>query len=206
MIRLVAIAITSGLGLSSAACSAASPSPAPLNTSTGTSTLTAGRVGSLANPRLLNCAAGNKTDQNTTSEDIVAGPLIYPRAKLLARPGSVGDFYGGGVGEGADGSKFYKMGTFVKRGARVTVNVVPQARTVVRLQASSGSTLTRDEAVTYQACATGVTTAWVGGFDLTGEARSAACIPLEVRVEGEAQSRRIVISLFNGVCKNPPST
>ena len=203
--RTTAGPIGLGIGLLVGACSAGSSDSAhPLVPSAEIPKVTSGPVGSLANPRVLACAAGSVTDEPAGTENIVAGPLIYPNAKMLSRPGSDRDFYPGGVGELPDGSKSYKMGTFVNRGATVTVSVVPQAGTTVRLQGPS--TLGPDEAVTYQACATGGATAWVGGFNLSGAGRSAACLPLQVRVKGESQPRRIVISLFEGVCKDPSAS
>ncbi len=90
---------------------------------------------------------------------------------------------------GPRGSKFYKMGTFAKAGLTVIVSVIPQARTIVRLEATSGSTPLRDEAVTYRACPTGAASSWVGGFGLTGAGRSAARFPMEIRIKGEAWAR-----------------
>jgi hypothetical protein len=161
-------------------------------------TASAGIVG---NRGVRSCADGGIQDQNVNGpEDIVVGPLRYPNARMLARPGSETEFYGGGVGVGPGGLRFYKMGTYVAAGRTVTVSVLPPATAYARLQ-GAGLDHPGDLSVTFHACPGGSATSWVGGFDLLH--RSAACIPLEMRVTGESQPRRVVISLFSGTCTIP---
>jgi hypothetical protein len=185
------------VGLFLSACTDTTP-PRPAMSSPAAPTASAGTVG---NPQVRSCADGGVQNQNATSpQDIVAGPLRYPNARLLARPGSEAEFYGGGVGVSPSGLRFYKMGTYVAAGTTVTVSVLPPATDFARLQ-GEGLDRPGDQSVTFRACPAGAATSWVGGFDLLN--RSAACLPLEVRVTGESQPRRIVISLFNGGCAVP---
>lgn len=187
----VGLLLTACTGTARARMATSSPAMPPMTASAGT----------VGNPWVRSCADGGVQDQNATNpEDIVAGPLRYPNARLLARPGSETEFYGGGVGVGPSGLRFYKMGTYVTAGTTVTVSVLPPATDFARLQ-GQGLDHPGDQSITFQACPGGAATSWVGGFDLFN--RSAACLPLEVRVTGESQPRRIVISLFNGTCTVP---
>jgi hypothetical protein len=201
-----ALAVTFGVSAAVVACTAGPANVTrPAGLPTQNTHATSRPVGTATSPGFLGCATGLVTSESPGPQDVVAGPLSYPNAKLLSPPGSVKDFYGGGVGVESDGSKSYKMGTFVRKGATVTVSVVPQVGTTVRLQGPSASMFQRDQAVTYQACPTGAGTGWVGGFNLAGAGRSGACIPLAVRVKGEAQPRRVVLSFFKGVCRDQPT-
>lgn len=196
--RTVPIAVAACLVL--AACTSTTvvrPPVAPVRASVAASPTSIGPVGSHTNPRVLTCQDGMLHEQsNAGARDVTSGPLSYPNAQLLMRPGSVTEFYGGGVPVSPEGVAFYKMGTYVTAGATVTVTVMPQARAYAGLQTPGDPP--GAEAVTYQACPNGVATSWVGGFDLTK--RKSACLPLEVDVKGEPAPRRLVLSIFNGAC------
>ncbi|WP_267593429.1 hypothetical protein [Carbonactinospora thermoautotrophica] len=151
-------------------------------------------AGAAANPRVLTCQRWGHPDPTPPGpDDLIVGPVRYPslRRWQSMRP----EDYGAGPDLG-----FYKVGTVVRAGAAtVTVTVAAPARSYAAL--SHPATEEGDEAVTYQACP-GTDTAFVGGFRLKG-GRVRACVPLEIRVPGEAEPRQVTVSLFNGPCPQP---
>lgn len=150
-----------------------------------------------ATSTLRTCQQGHVVSSFHRSEsDVSSGPLSYPNAQLLARPGTQRSYYGGGAPTTPDGSTFYKLGTFVQAGATVTVTLAESARSYARIHGPRNSP--QSNSVTFEACHDGAATAWVGGFDLMR--RASACVPLDVRVKGEKQMRRMTISFFSGGC------
>lgn len=142
-------------------------------------------------------------DQTIGPDDVTAGPLRYPYAKLLRSAAGLSHFYGGSV-PGPDapgGSTFLKMGTFVKAGATVTVTVAPAARSYLKLeQGSSREGLT---SVVFHACpgsSPSSYTRWVGGFQIRGP--FPACVALDVQIAGEQTVRHLAIPIgAAGACK-----
>jgi hypothetical protein len=118
--------------------------------------------------------------------DLAVGPLVIVDGKKVA----TGDPAGWGDG----GS--YKIPVFVPRGLTVTVTIDPPARghvVIVQPYAPHGVT-----AATYRPCAN-VTGFFAQGFAFTdGQIRG--CVPLEVRVGGQARVQRATLSLFAGSC------
>ena len=90
----------------------------------------------------------------------------------------------------------YKIPFFVPRGSTVTVTIDSPARGHVVIDnpyARHGVT-----AATYRPCAN-VTGFFAQGFAFTnGQIRG--CVPLEVRVGGQARVQRVTLSLFAGSC------
>jgi len=111
---------------------------------------------------------------------------------MVGSPAGLSNFYGGGeVFDGPGGSKFYKMGTFVKAGATVTVTVAHTARSYLRLQQGPDPHLEGEMSVVFQGCPGSRYTAWVGGFDIKGP--MPACVALDVQVSGEQTPRHLAI-------------
>jgi len=124
--------------------------------------------------------------------DATAGPLVFPNAKMVGSAAGLSNFYGGGqVPDGPGGSKFYKMGTYVKAGATVTVTVAHTARSYLRLQQGPGPHYQDEMSVVFEACPGSRYTAWVGGFDIKGP--MPACVALDVQVAGEQTPRHLAI-------------
>lgn len=152
---------------------------------------------SVAQPIVRTCQQGQLVNVYQRSpNDVSAGPLTYPNAQLLRRPGTQRSFYGGGAPVEADGSTFYKLGTFVQAGSTVTVTLAKSALSYARIQLSG--TVPTADAVTFVSCKAGSVTAWVGGYVLLR--RDSACVPVEVMVSGEQHPRRLTLSFFNGNC------
>jgi len=145
------------------------------------------------------CANGSVVFLAASSADATAGPLVFPEVKLVASAAGLSNFYGGGqVPDGPGGSKFYKMGTFVKAGATVTVTVARSARSYLKLQ--QGSLYHQGEmSVVFQACPGSRYTAWAGGFDIKGPVP--ACVALDVQVAGEPTLRHLAIPFGAAGCQ-----
>ncbi|HYU83843.1 MAG TPA: hypothetical protein VEK80_03470 [Kribbellaceae bacterium] len=174
-----------------AACTGA---PGPVEHKQPTrSPATSATIGSADTPFVVPCQRAVLGQPSRTSDDLTVGPLTYPHARSLASMPPPDN------ARRADGVYVYKLGTIVSAGATVTVTVAPQARSYAALDhpdAPQGG----DLAVTYQGCPDH-DTGFVGGFLLKKQSR--ACVPLDVRIRGQDQVRRIVISFFNGTCPNP---
>lgn len=100
--------------------------------------LSAGEIGSYARPRMRTCADGNQGTVRVRRADLAAGPLLYPSAKLLARPGlrngfsaAIGNYTGGGR------LHFYKDGPYLSAGATATVSIAPRVARFARLDGGS---------------------------------------------------------------------
>jgi hypothetical protein len=146
-------------------------------------------VGSIGNPRLLTCTmAASNQPLSPQPGDISAGPLSYPDARMTLASAESRPV--------VEGMTFYKQGTFVRDGSTVTVTIAGQARSFALLQSVGHPS--GDLAVTYQSCPSGGASSWIGGFNLKG--RTAACVPLDVAIDGENVIRRIVIPAGGGTC------
>lgn len=220
--RLLAVAIMVTTAMTSCTQSSSSPgrtdgatssiAPAPSrtetassgvsSTSSGVSSTAASRESSSSGAVLVRrCTYGTVHDLTRTSNDVTAGPVVYPNAKLVGSPAGLSDFYGGGqVPDGPEGSRFYKMGTLVKAGAMVTITVAPSARPYLRLHQGPGPgpNLQGEMSVVFQACPGRSYTGWVGGFDIKGP--MPACVALDVQVSGEQTPRRLTIPFGGPAC------
>ena len=149
-----------------------------------------GPAGSPGNPQVFSCAEesfpGGPMPPMPEPGDLAVGPLVIISGKAVAT--------GDPSGFGEHGS--YKIPFFVPRGSTVTVTIDPPARGHVVIDnpyARHGVT-----AATYRPCAN-VTGFYAQGFAFTdGQIRG--CVPLEVRVGGQARVQRVTLSLFAGSC------
>jgi hypothetical protein len=179
VLACVALAGCTGGTASSAARHAAPVTRAPT-----------GPAGSPGNPQLFSCGQesflAGSMPQMPEPGDLAIGPLVIISGKAVAT--------GDPSGWGEHGS--YKIPFFVPRGSTVTVTIDPPARRHVVIDnpyARHGVT-----AATYRPCAN-VTGFFAQGFAFTnGQIRG--CVPLEVRVGGQARVQRVTLSLFAGSC------
>lgn len=153
------------------------------------SSVPAGPAGSPGNPQVFSCSEESflgGPPQMPEPGDLAVGPLVIISGKAVANADP--------AGFGEHGS--YKIPFFVPRGSTVTVTIDPPARGHVVIDnpyARHGVT-----AATYRPCAN-VTGFFAQGFAFTnGQIRG--CVPLEVRVGGQARVQRVTLSLFAGSC------
>jgi hypothetical protein len=151
----------------------------------------AGPPGSPGHPVVFGCAeqsfGGDTTvPQRPQPGDLAIGALIIPGGQRLATADP--------AGYGEHGR--YKIPFIVTMGATVTVTIDPPARGHVVISnpyAPAGVT-----AATYRPCPHQVGF-FPQGFAFTdGQIRG--CVPLEVKVGGQPQIRRVTLSLFAGSC------
>jgi len=171
-----------------AGCSGGAASSAPHHAVP--TTRPTGPAGSPGNPQVFSCAEesfpGGPMPPMPESGDLAVGPLVIMSGKMVANADP--------AGFGEHGS--YKIPFFVPRGSTVTVTIDPPARGHVVIHnpyALHGVT-----AATYRPCSN-VTGFFAQGFAFTdGQIRG--CVPLEVRVGGQARVQRVTLSLFAGSC------
>jgi hypothetical protein len=171
-----------------AGCTGGAVSSAPHHTVP--STRPTGPTGSPGHPQVFSCAEesflADPMPQMPKPGDLAVGPLVIISGKAVANADP--------AGFGEHGS--YKIPFFVPRGSTVTVTIDPPARGHVVIDnpyARHGVT-----AATYRPCAN-VTGFFAQGFAFTnGQIRG--CVPLEVRVGGQARVRSVTLSLFAGSC------
>jgi hypothetical protein len=122
---------------------------------------------------------------------LVVGPLSYAGLRDFGPPPQVPNWHGG---------YFYKSGAQLPPDVIVTVRIGPSAVRFAALVTEYGSA-TGEQAVTYQACASSKPAgyAWIGGFLLRG--RRAGCVPIDVIVAGEANSRHAAVPLGVTRCR-----
>jgi len=188
-------------GRTNSAVSSIAPGTSTTETarSGGSSTAASQEISSSGAVLVRQCTYGTVQDLTRSSNDVTAGPVVYPNAKLVGSPAGLSDFYGGGqVFDGPDGSKFYKMGTLVKAGATVTITVAPSARPYLRLQQGPEPHLHGEMSVVFQACPGRSYTGWVGGFDIKGQ--MPVCVALDVQVSGEQTPRHLTIPFGGPAC------
>ena len=149
-----------------------------------------GPAGSPGNPQVFSCAEesflGGTRPPMPEPGDMAVGPLVIFNATKLAT--------GDPAGWGEHGS--YKIPIMVTMGSTVTVTIDPPARGHVVIDnpyALHGVT-----AASYHSCAH-VAGFFAQGFAFT-DGRIRGCVPLEVRVGGQARVQRVTLSLFAGSC------
>jgi hypothetical protein len=139
---------------------------------------------------LFSCGEEALTDdpvpQQPQPGDLAVGPLIINSGKMVATADPAGF---GGHGD-------YKLPFVVTRGSTVTVTIGAPARGHVVIDnayAPHGVT-----AATYHSCshAHGF---FAQAFAFT-DGKIRGCVPLEVRVAGQARVQRVTLSLFAGSC------
>jgi hypothetical protein len=171
-----------------AGCTGGAASSAPHHTVP--STRPTGPAGSPGNPQVFSCREesflADPMPQMPEPGDLAVGPLVIISGKAVANADP--------AGFGEHGS--YKIPFFVPRGSTVTVTIDPPARGHVVIDnpyAPRGVT-----AATYRPCAN-VTGFFAQGFAFT-DGKIRGCVPLEVRVGGQARVQRVTLSLFAGSC------
>jgi hypothetical protein len=171
-----------------AGCTGGAVSSAPHHTVP--STRPTGPAGSPGNPQVFSCGEesflAGSMPQMPEPGDLALGPLIIISGKAVAA--------GNPSGWGEHGS--YKIPFFVTEGSTVTVTIDPPARGHVVIDnphAQHGVT-----AATYRSCPH-TAGFYAQGFAFT-DGKIRGCVPLEVRVAGQARVQRVTLSLFAGSC------
>jgi hypothetical protein len=149
-------------------------------------------VGAPTHPQLLTCAEEATQFTGTLASigphDIGFGPGYFPHARLLATmsPPVVTPPAG------------YKLPPVVNPGATVTMTIASGARSYV-VQQNPWSPGQGSVSVTYRACShkPGF---FPQSFRFT-DGRRRGCVPLDVRVDGQRKTSRIVLSFFAGPCR-----
>ena len=148
-----------------------------------------GPAGSPCNPQVFSCSEESflpgPMPKMPGPGDLAVGPLVIIDGNKVTNADP--------AGWGQHGS--YKIPFFVPRGSTVTVTIDPPARGHVVIDNPYAHRVT---AATYRPCAN-VTGFFAQGFAFTnGQIRG--CVPLEVRVGGQARVQRVTLSLFAGSC------
>ena len=148
-----------------------------------------GPAGSPGNPQVFSCSEESflpgPMPKMPGHGDLAVGPLVIIDGNKVANADP--------AGWGQHGN--YKIPFFVPRGSTVTVTIDPPARGHVVIDNPYAHRVT---AATYRPC-TNVTGFFAQGFAFTnGQIRG--CVPLEVRVGGQARVQRVTLSLFAGSC------
>jgi hypothetical protein len=148
-----------------------------------------GPAGSPGHPQVFSCSEESflpgPMPKMPGPGDLAVGPLVIIDGNKVANADP--------AGWGQHGS--YKIPFFVPRGSTVTVTIDPPARGHVVIDNLYAHRVT---AATYRPCAN-VTGFFAQGFAFTnGQIRG--CVPLEVRVGGQARVQRVTLSLFAGSC------
>ena len=126
----------------------------------------------------------------TAKDDVTVGPIMWQGLRAL----SGADQSGRGIQN--SGGWHYRISSVVARNAVVTVTVGAQQRARAGLEFGGEYGIAPAPAVTFHACPGGPTS-FLGSFFVAGDGR--ACVPLDIRV-GDAPTRHVVISFFNGRC------
>ena len=175
---------TGGTGSSAARHAAPTTRPA-----TGPAARPSGPAGSPGNPQVVSCAEesflAGPVPKMPQPGDLTVGPLVIIDGNKVANADP--------AGWGDHGS--YKIPFFVPRRTMVTVTIDPPARGHVVIDAPYAHRVT---AATYRPCSQ-VTGFFAQGFAFT-DGRIRGCVPLEVRVAGQARVHRVTLSLFAGAC------
>jgi hypothetical protein len=152
-------------------------------------------VGTPTHPQLLTCAEEATQFTGTllpvAPHDIGFGRGYFPQARRLA---TMSPPYSGG-GAQLTG---YKLPPVVNPGATVTMTIARGARSYV-VQQNPWGPRQGSQSVTYHACLhkRGF---FPQSFRFT-DGRRRGCVPLDVRVKGQRNASRIVLSLFAGSCR-----
>src|SRR6185437_16600162 len=149
-----------------------------------------GPAGGPGNPEVFSCGEEVSSDvpvpQQPRPGDLAVGPLIIISGKTVATADPAGF---GGEGDP-------KIPFVVTGGSTVTVTIDAPARGHVVIDnpyAPQGVT-----AATYHSCL-GAHGLFAQGFKFT-DGRIRGCVPLEVRVAGQARVQRVTLSLFARSC------
>ena len=151
-------------------------------------------VGTPAHPQLLTCYEEATQFTGTLPpigpHDIGFGPGYFPQARRLATMSPQA------LVPRPNGS--YKLPPVVDPGATVTMTIARGARSYV-VQQNPWSPPQGSQSVTYRACLhkRGF---FPQSFRFT-DGRLRGCVPLDVRVNGQRKTSRIVLSLFAGTCR-----
>jgi hypothetical protein len=171
-------------GSASSATHPATPAKGP------TTRAATGPAGGPGNPEVFSCSEEVSSDvpvpQQPRPGDLAVGPLIIISGKTVATADPAGF---GGEGDP-------KIPFVVTGGSTVTVTIDAPARGHVVIDnpyALHGVT-----AATYHSCL-GAHGFFAQGFKFT-DGRIRGCVPLEVRVAGQARVQRVTLSLFAGSC------
>jgi hypothetical protein len=146
-------------------------------------------VGAPTHPQLLTCAEeamGTGTVPPIGPHDIGFGPGYFPQARRLATmnpPAQVTE---------------YKLPPVLDPGATVTMTIARGARSYV-VQQNPWSPRQGSLSVTYRACLD-KRGFFPQSFRFT-DGRRRGCVPLDVRVDGQRKTNRVVLSFFAGTCK-----
>lgn len=125
------------------------------------------------------------------ADDLAFGPLVYPG--LL-------DGYPQALSDPVDGIIFAKIGPQLSPDATVKVSIAPEASSWASIVTENGPPAGY-LSVTYKSCPASQHAAgsfWVGGFALRNQ--TSGCMPLNVQVQGEASTRRTIISFGDKTC------
>jgi hypothetical protein len=152
-------------------------------------------VGTPTHPQILTCAEEATQFTGTVPpigpHDIGFGPGYFPQARRLATanppsPNRLSQPTG------------YKLPPVVYPGATVTMTIARGARSYV-VQQNPYSPRQGSQSVTYRACL------HKRGFFPQSfrfiDGRRRGCVPLDVRVDGQHKTSRIVLSFFAGRCR-----
>ena len=172
---------------------ATSPAAGPSSPAAGPSSPAAGPsgpAGSPGNPQVISCAEesflAGPVPKMPEPGDLTVGPLVIIDGNKVANADP--------AGWGDHGS--YKIPFFVPRGTTVTVTIDPPARGHVVIDSPYAHRVT---AATYRPCSQ-VTGFFAQGFAFT-DGRIRGCVPLEVRVAGQARVHRVTLSLVRGLLR-----
>jgi hypothetical protein len=185
-----AVAGLFAVGLVATACSSQS---SPSVQSSGSLAV----VGAPTHPQLLTCAEEATEFTGTVPpvgpNDIGFGPGYFPQARQLANTSP--PTYSGRDTQLTG----YKLPPVVNPGAMVTMTIALRARSYV-VQQNPWSPRQGSQAVTYRACLhkPGF---FPQSFRFT-DGRLRGCVPLDVRVNGQRKTSRIVLSFFAGSCSS----
>ena len=146
-------------------------------------------IGGPSDPQLLSCAEeamGTGTVPPIGPHDIGFGPGYFPQARRLASMNPPSQVTG------------YKLPPVLDPGATVTMTIARSARSYV-VQQNPWSPRQGSLSVTYRACLDrrGF---FPQSFRFT-DGRRRGCVPLDVHVDGQHKTKRIVLSFFAGTCK-----
>lgn len=151
-------------------------------------------VGTPTHPQILSCYEEATRFTGSVApigpHDIGFGPGYFPQARRLATMNPPNAGHSAGV-------TGYKLPPVVYPGATVTLTIARRARSYV-VQQNPWSPLHGSQSVTYRACAhkRGF---FPQSFRFT-DGRVRGCVPLDVQVEGQRRTSRVVLSLFAGQC------
>jgi hypothetical protein len=144
----------------------------------------------------VGCEEARPLEAAATDQDLVVGPLSYGGL-------SDGRLFSDGVLPDAEGVRFFKIGPQLLLDHSATVTIGASAQSFAGIRTESGPA-EGFSSVTYTSCSADSVASdvlggwWVGGFTLVG--RSAACVPLEIQIDGESDIRRLELSLGEVAC------